>query len=122
MTAIELRQKLNHEYGILKPWPDHLDVDADTYANACQAVFDSVDNSDGEFVKEEKVALGTNNGIMFKNVELILIPDKSTETTYLNLNDLKVLYGLLDHQYVSYENVEAIQLIRKIRGLIGDEL
>ncbi len=120
MTANELRQKLNHEYGFTKP--DHLDVDADTYANACQAIFDSVDEGDGEFVKETRVAFGINNGLMFHNVELILMQDKPEEEMYLSLNDLKVIYGLLSHHYVSYENIEAIQLIRKIQGLIGDEL
>jgi hypothetical protein len=50
------------------------------------------------------------------------VPTKSIETTYLNMNELKVIYNLLDSHYINYENVDAINLIRKIRNLIGEDV
>lgn len=72
MTSNELGNYLNKEYGIENPWPAKLEVDADTYAQVCQAIFDHVVNNyhlSGPFYE---IALGPNKGIMFKNVELIL--------------------------------------------------
>lgn len=42
------------------------------------------------------------------------------EETYLTLLELKVLYDLLKSQYISYENVPAITLIKKIRHILED--
>jgi hypothetical protein len=50
------------------------------------------------------------------------VPTKLMETTYLNMNELKVIYNLLDSHYINYENVDAINLIRKIRSLIGEDV
>jgi hypothetical protein len=68
MTVEELRDVLNITYGINKEWPRVFEVDAETYANCCQAVF--------KHVNEETlggiVHLGVeNNGLMLWNVELI---------------------------------------------------
>lgn len=40
---------------------------------------------------------------------------------YLTLGELGILYGLLEHQYVSYEFPEAIALIRKVRDIIEEQ-
>ena len=41
-------------------------------------------------------------------------PDKK----YLTIEELQVIYDLLKFQYISYENIEAQKLIRKINGLL----
>jgi hypothetical protein len=38
----------------------------------------------------------------------------------LTKEELKTLYELLEHQYINYENIAAIQLIRKIRDILND--
>jgi len=47
---------------------------------------------------------------------------KSVETTYLNYNEIKILYRLLEYEYISYGNIEAINLVRKIRSMIGEDV
>ena len=78
MTADELRKRFNELFGLNK-WPDKYGVDAETYANCCQAVFTHSEESATELYQEDnrvitiaRIALGPNNGLMFKNVELIL--------------------------------------------------
>lgn len=70
MTANELRNKLNDTYGLDNKWPEKLEVDHETYANCCQAIFDYL--AKGNNNKFIDVAIGKYNGILFKNVELIL--------------------------------------------------
>ena len=72
MTINELRSKLN-DFG-LNEFPKTFEVDAVTYANVCQGLFNHLEKchfreSDLQAIT---VSLGPNNGIMFKNVELIL--------------------------------------------------
>lgn len=70
MTSNELRIQLNNTYG-LGEWPKSIIVDHETYANVCQDIFDNVvDKKSGPWIS---ITLGLNNGIMFKNVELILV-------------------------------------------------
>jgi hypothetical protein len=71
MTAQQLRDKLNREFGFIdRPWPRSIEVDADTYANCCQAIFDYVNEN-----LNKQVSLGVeNNGLIFKNIELIYRP------------------------------------------------
>lgn len=82
MTIQQLREKLNNEFGLNHKWPKTYEVDADTYANVCQSIFEykvenkqqyNLGNSDyGQFF-QIKVDLGTQKcGILFKDVELIL--------------------------------------------------
>lgn len=73
MTANELKKYFNNTYNTLdKEWPKTFEVDAETYANCCQAVFDHINET-----LNERVFLGVeNNGLMFKNVELIYKPKK----------------------------------------------
>jgi len=40
---------------------------------------------------------------------------------YLDIDELKTLYELLQFQYISYENEPAILLMRKIRDIIESE-
>lgn len=74
MTSNELIAFLNNTYGLKRPWPKKLKVDADTYANCCQTIF----NYHGEIfpidegIKILSITCGPNDGLMFKNVELIL--------------------------------------------------
>ena len=82
MTANELRALFNESYGIDRSWPKTYEVDADTYANVCQAVFSNkISRGDAARVGNEQagtfysildLAIGLNGGILFKNVELIL--------------------------------------------------
>lgn len=69
MTPNELRNYFNNTYGMNESWPKQFKVDADTYAQVCQEIFNLVVDHHGPFIE---IALGPNNGIMFKNVELIL--------------------------------------------------
>lgn len=74
MKADELVSHFDRIYGINKR-PLTYEVDSDTYANCCQAVFD-------ELVKINRnrninVYLGDNKGLMFKGVELLLAGHKS---------------------------------------------
>ena len=71
MTAQELRHYFNEMYGMHTPWPETHEVDAETYANCCQYVFD--DMYDENFI-HVPIALGKNQGLIFKNVELIYEP------------------------------------------------
>lgn len=80
MTARELAAAFGHQFGF-KDWPKKFEVDAETYGNVCQAVLDNAleiqfpDTHLAEFGLI--IAVGPNNGIMFKNVELILRRDKT---------------------------------------------
>jgi len=82
MTSNELRSIFNKTYG-LGEWPKSFNVDHETYANVCQDVFNWYVKNKNEVTKysvhiegEETIielSIGPNNGIMFKNVELILV-------------------------------------------------
>lgn len=87
MTTDQLRKKLNEEFG-MKSWPLTYRVDAETYANVCQSVFekqfeqeelywDTVNFDEQKSdVKVLSIAVGKiNRGIMFKGVELVLARD-----------------------------------------------
>ncbi len=93
MTVQELRQSLHDQYGMNTKWPDKLFVDADTYANVCQAIFiNAVEDPDrcilkaGGYYFIDNISLGPHKGIMYKEVELILRtnehrPTKETDKT-----------------------------------------
>jgi len=69
MTTNELSKHFNS----LTSYPTTFEVDKDTYSNCCQAVFEYCVETRQYFnPKIVLVALGPNNGLMFKNVELIL--------------------------------------------------
>lgn len=81
MTADELRAHFNRVFGITRQWPTTYEVDAVTYANCCQDLFNWVMNHKDEspYLKihpkhtQLGIALGNSkNGLMFKGVELIL--------------------------------------------------
>jgi uncharacterized protein YdaL len=85
MTADQLRRVLDNEFG-LKKWPETYQVSPETYANVCQAIFEFQfeqeelywDTHDLSQVKSKakvlSIAVGkANKGIMFKNVELIMV-------------------------------------------------
>ena len=44
----------------------------------------------------------------------VTIPNK----LYLSIEELKTIYELLEHHYIDYENIAAIQLVRKIRDIL----
>lgn len=75
MKSQELAKLFGDRFGFTD-WPKTYEVDADTYANCCQTVFSWAlerqfpDTSEALFML--KIAVGPNNGLMFKNVELIL--------------------------------------------------
>lgn len=76
MTVNELRAKFN-EFE-LYDWPKVYYVDHETYANVCQYIFQKLGELTFPYIQ---VALGANNGIMFKNVELILEHKNDKSTT-----------------------------------------
>ncbi len=75
MTTQELRKYFNDTFG-LEDWPKSFEVDKQTYANCCQEIFNwhvehgnmAIDTRGYQFIR---ITLGPNNGILFKNVELI---------------------------------------------------
>lgn len=86
MTVEELKKYLYDEYpGLESQWPDKIEVDAETYGNVCQFLFEKCLRDDGLYFEwdvnelgkrpfRQKIIslfLGPNNGIMFKSVELI---------------------------------------------------
>lgn len=76
MTANELIDKFNNEFG-LSTWPETYEVDANTYANVCQLIFESkLDYDDYMSIDKYRVvniSLGKHGGIIYRNVELILV-------------------------------------------------
>jgi hypothetical protein len=83
MTTDELHKLFNEEFG-LNSWPITYEVDHETYANVCQSIFihnakdaklfwDNIENRKAKSdLKAISILIGEHNGIMFKNVELIL--------------------------------------------------
>lgn len=71
MNANELIQYLNDTFG-LNQWPNSYQVDEETYARVCQYIFDNLSKTNGRVI----VFLGKNNGIMIKNVELVMRKSK----------------------------------------------
>jgi len=70
MTTTELRKKFNSQFGIGVDWPKTYEVDAETYGNVCQSIFNNLREKYEYNVIE--ISLGEHGGIMFKNVELII--------------------------------------------------
>lgn len=79
MTAPELTSYFNRIFGIEKEWPKQFEVDAETYANCCQFVFDrQVDGEEITRLLGDKLGITVfvgekHKGLAFKGVELILI-------------------------------------------------
>ena len=80
MTIEELRSYFNRVFSIEKEWPKTFEVDADTYANCCQAAFIRAEEDNLTLIfrsgrgdlSTRQIWVGPNNGLMFKGVELIL--------------------------------------------------
>jgi len=79
MKSNELYKHFQDTFG-QKVWPETYEVDAETYGYCCQAVFDwAIKNRETLLFKRgmgdlsiTQISLGPNNGLFFKNVELIL--------------------------------------------------
>ena len=71
MTATELSRKFNDEFELNK-WPTTYEVDVETYANVCQYLFENLTKLPIEGIRRVSIAVGKNNGILFKNVELVM--------------------------------------------------
>ena len=76
MTTHELREKFNNEFGI-ETWPKTFEVDADTYANVVQDLFNYHKSKYNYTMLEYNIwslniIVGSNNGVLYKGVELIL--------------------------------------------------
>ena len=75
MTAKELRSVFNEKFGFTK-WPAWFEVDAETYGNVCQEIFDKALEDQFPDVTPKtfrlQIAVGPSNGILYKGVELIL--------------------------------------------------
>jgi hypothetical protein len=66
----ELIRYLYTTYDLSSKWPKKLEVDADTYGRVCQHIFNQFHGY--ESYSSIMVSIGTNRGIMFKGIELIL--------------------------------------------------
>lgn len=70
MTAEELIHKFNTEKW---EFPSVYYVDPVTYANCCQFIFNKANTPDINLGVFHVIALGPNKGLIFKNVELMLV-------------------------------------------------
>jgi hypothetical protein len=89
MTYDQLLLKLNNEFG-LEEWPTTYEVDVETYGYACQAIFNKIEKErimfwdvviDGKQrpdIEVVTITIGPHNGIMLKNVELIITQTKES--------------------------------------------
>lgn len=68
MTPNELTAHMNNTFG-LNQWPTWMNVDANTYAQVCNFLFEHLHQ---QHLGHAIVSLGPNSGIMFKGVELLL--------------------------------------------------
>lgn len=81
-TVEELRKYFNTEFGIGE-WPKQFEVSAELYGRCCQVIFDRAQKSNIQKIFRKglgdlgliEVVIGEHGGIMFKNVELILMED-----------------------------------------------
>lgn len=74
MNAKELNRHFVRTFGFNR-WPNTFEVDAETYGLICQDVFDHELTRQFPAVDVEfklKIAMGPHNGIMFRDVELLL--------------------------------------------------
>jgi hypothetical protein len=76
MTPTELRLHMNELYGP-QPWPKVHHVDAETYGNVCQEVFDYLIhkhayNLEAGMGYHLDISVGFNGGLMYRNVELVI--------------------------------------------------
>ena len=75
MTARELRDLFSNKFGFGQ-WPPTYEVDAETYGNVCQEILNralEIQFPDVEAPSFHlKIAVGPNNGLLFKGIELIL--------------------------------------------------
>lgn len=74
----ELISYLNNTYGMEKKWPDQFEVSAELYGRVCHMLIkkaredrDLYFNWEG-FRNTVAIDIGPNDGVMFKNVELII--------------------------------------------------
>jgi len=80
MTPNELRKVFNDHYdknGIEKSFPSPYEVDAETFGLVCQEAFNRLEKQATEFYENPditiiRIAIGPNNGIMFKGIELVI--------------------------------------------------
>ncbi len=76
MTAQDIRKMIadfSNEHGIETPLPETMEVDPETYANVCQAIFDQKAPQDlATSQRVITIGIGKHNGIFFKGVEIIL--------------------------------------------------
>lgn len=71
MTVQELIAELNRKFPMTESWPENYEVDAETYANCCDAVFKRAEVAEvygkaGTYL----IKLGPNRGLMLKGIEL----------------------------------------------------
>lgn len=75
MTANELRKHFADTYG-LGPYPKTFEVDKETFANCCLAVFANAFDIQTIRIQGEisyvAIAFGEHNSLLFKGVELIV--------------------------------------------------
>ena len=77
MTVQELDKVFRDSFGLSNQWPKTYEVDADTYANVCQHIIhNNSENTGVDYLGIIKIAIRRHGGIMFRNVELILVSEK----------------------------------------------
>lgn len=75
-TVEEFVSYLNDTYGFTESWPKQLEVSPATYGNICDRLIKEKMNNSNEwygFVWTIKLYVGNNGGVMFKDIELILV-------------------------------------------------
>ncbi len=77
MTANELTNYLFNSWVPIDRQNATYEVDHETFANVCQAIFDMKAPKGATSQRIIQIAIGKNNGIMFKGVEIILKKEKT---------------------------------------------
>jgi len=78
MTSLELYLHMIELAGsVEKPFPETMEVDAETFANICQEIFNKKAPQPATTTRVIQISIGKNNGIFFKGVEIILKQEKT---------------------------------------------
>lgn len=73
MTPTELLHDWHETFGPETKWPNAVVVDQETYAQMCQLVFNQSNILTINNVRTVTLSVGPHRGLMFKNVELLLL-------------------------------------------------
>lgn len=124
MIASELTRIFNEIYG-LDGWPKLYEVDYETYAEICQFIFNKSEEyeyykqNNGPSISIIRLALGPNEGIVFKNVELIL---KRNNEFKMTIEEVRYFVESIKYEYLSKDTYqESKALIERMEKFLEQQ-